>query len=320
MTKRWLLAIAALALISTRASANDLPIQIPYTGFLQQSGTAFSGAIPIQVTLTATDSSGVKTTWTESHPTVPVNGGRFNILLGSITPITPGFINTALASGLPLTLSVQVNGVLLNGTQTIYASAFANATTGAKSSPSGFTANGAVTINDPADATSSLLTTVIDALQVTGVGVPGSRLIRLFDNVNVAGMLTAGVGISTPTLHVTTFDTCPSDYTTTVSLPHSTLCVKVVATGGTNRYVDALDTCNSFEGGRLCTYQQLRRYCLVSTEPTKLTGNSWFGDRAGDSGAVYTNSGNCDDFDGAASTNTTGMPTAYCCLEWMKYY
>jgi hypothetical protein len=137
---------------------------------------------------------------------------------------------------------------------------------------------------------------------------------------NITGNGTVGGGLTTATLDVTTFDTCPASYTTTVSLPHSTLCVKVVPTGGTGRYVDGLDTCNAAEGGRLCTYQQLRRYCLVSPEPTKLTVNSWFGDRAGDSTADYINGGSCDDFDGATSTNSTTLPTAYCCLEWMKYY
>jgi hypothetical protein len=231
MKRSRLLLAAALALISSRASA-DLPIQIPYTGFLQQSGTAFSGAIPIQVTLTATDSSGIKTTWTESHATVPVNNGRFNILLGSITPIPPGFINTALASGIPLTLAVIVNGVPLNGTQTIYPSAFANTTTAAKSSASDFIVNGALRIQNtlsniiqfifPGDTAggggiSYRPASAPNALAIDGAGISPNRSVLLRDNVNVNGNLAtvgqvqAGAGVAPDV--VTRFFLVNSDWT-----------------------------------------------------------------------------------------------------------
>jgi hypothetical protein len=197
------------------------------------------------------------------------------------------------------------------------------------------TIGGTLTINDLADATSSLLSTVIDALQITGVGVAGSRLIRLFDNVNVSGTLTAGGGISTPTLDVTKFDTCPKGYTV-VSLPHSTLCVQNIplptpGSPASNNYFAAELACNQTAGGQLCTHQQMLRYCisnLPNPNPTNTTVptvplvlNSWIGERAGDSLAIFININDCNDFDGAANSGTTGTVTgAYCCLEWMKYF
>jgi hypothetical protein len=200
-----------LVLISTRAAAGDLPIQIPYTGFLQNHGMPFNGSVAVQVTLTATDATGTQTAWTETHPTVMVASGRFNIILGSITPIAPTFVATALASGTPLTLSVAVNGTQLMGTQTIYPSAFASASTAAKSSPSDFQVNGALTFQDiirnviswifPGDAPNGIAyrpAGAPDALTISGAGTAvGMRLIRLFDNINVGGSITSGGDITT---------------------------------------------------------------------------------------------------------------------------
>jgi hypothetical protein len=138
---------------------------------------------------------------------------------------------------------------------------------------------------------------------------------------NITGNGTLGGSLSASTLDVTTFDTCPANYFT-VSLAHSTLCVQwIPLTAPAVLYVDALDQCNALGGARLCTYQQLRRYCLVSPEtPSKLTVNSWLGDRAGDSIADWVNAADCNDFDATASSAATSVTGAYCCLEWMKYH
>ncbi|GAB4322453.1 MAG: tail fiber domain-containing protein [Candidatus Zixiibacteriota bacterium] len=89
MTQRcWLTTILVLALILMARSAHAaVPLLINYQGILSDStGVAYDTSVAMTFTIYNAASGGI-VEWTESHATVPVVEGRFNVLLGSITPI-----------------------------------------------------------------------------------------------------------------------------------------------------------------------------------------------------------------------------------------
>jgi hypothetical protein len=80
-----------------------------------------------------------------------------------------------------------------------------------------------------------------------------------------------------------------------------------------------MDRCyNTHSGGQLCTYAQLRRSCAnAGLQPAD---GGWLADRLADDTVIYTNSVDCNNFDGTSGTlNGATQVAMYCCLEWMKY-
>jgi len=106
--------------------------------------------------------------------------------------------------------------------------------------------------------------------------------------------------------------TCPTGYTL-VNLTRSTLCVQRQTE--TTTWIVASDNCNA-TGARLCTYQQVRRFCNAGNA---LVAESWLADRVADDDALYTNQTDCNNFDGVSAALGTTRAGRYCCIEWMKY-
>jgi hypothetical protein len=90
MRKDIFAALLSLVLFSTAALA-DVPGLISYQGTLtDDSGVALDTTVSMTFTI-YTDSTGPSFLWTETQPSVVVNHGLFNVLLGRVNPI-PGTV------------------------------------------------------------------------------------------------------------------------------------------------------------------------------------------------------------------------------------
>ena len=80
-----------------------VPSTIGYQGFLTSAnGTPVDGAVVMTFRLYAADSGG-SPLWTETQLSVNVSGGVFEVVLGSLTPLTP------LAFDVPYWLTTAIN-------------------------------------------------------------------------------------------------------------------------------------------------------------------------------------------------------------------
>ncbi len=99
------------ALFSSRLSAQTRPT-ISYQGMLETSGTPVSGSQSMALSI-YTSATGGTALWSETQ-TVDVENGIFNVLLGSVKPLTPFldfkqqyYFSIAVAGGAELTPRFQ---------------------------------------------------------------------------------------------------------------------------------------------------------------------------------------------------------------------
>lgn len=77
--------------------------QIAFQGFLTENGTAKNGTVSMVATIYNAITGGTNL-WTETHASVPVTNGVFNIALGSVVPLeVPDF------TGAPIYLGIAIN-------------------------------------------------------------------------------------------------------------------------------------------------------------------------------------------------------------------
>ncbi len=92
-----------------RPAMGGVPMLIHYQGQLHNGGGPVSGLFPMQFALYATESGG-SPLWSESYPSIAVNGGVFTVLLGAATPLPMG----SLFTGAPLWIETTVDGNVLS--------------------------------------------------------------------------------------------------------------------------------------------------------------------------------------------------------------
>src|ERR1051325_11281762 len=78
-------AILLLACLAPHAMA-QVPRTFSYQGVLEENGQPASGTKQIQVSLFDAETGGTKV-WSETHTSVSLNRGTFDLMLGSVTPI-----------------------------------------------------------------------------------------------------------------------------------------------------------------------------------------------------------------------------------------
>jgi hypothetical protein len=102
-----------------------------------------------------------------------------------------------------------------------------------------------------------------------------------------------------------------------VSTARSTLCVyrANISAGWSLGSQDCRDFVGP--GSHVCRHEEVRRAC--NTSGMALTTSTWMADRTGDDTALFTNSADCNNFDGEASALNGFQQGTYCCMEWMKY-
>ena len=156
------------ALVLTMSVLAAVPAMINYQGYLTDSGgTPVTGPVSTMAFALWTAESGGNASWSETHATVTVTNGVFNVLLGSVTPITLDFSQTYW-------LETTVNGETLSPRQSLVSVGYA------------FRAEYANNVDDAdADATNELNTSVtflitddlISVLTITDAG--GAKVVDL---------------------------------------------------------------------------------------------------------------------------------------------
>jgi len=93
MKRATILTAIALTVMMAALAAADVPEMINYQGRLENSsGDPIDTTVLMAFSICA-DSLGSACTWTEVHPSVVVTNGMFNVILGSVEPITTGDFN-----------------------------------------------------------------------------------------------------------------------------------------------------------------------------------------------------------------------------------
>ena len=97
-------------LVVAAAVLADVPQLISYQGYLTdvKTGTALSGQHDVVFRLYTSESGG-SAIWEEMHGKVNIDGGLFNVMLGSVMPFAP-----YLDFSQPYWLEVSVDGVALS--------------------------------------------------------------------------------------------------------------------------------------------------------------------------------------------------------------
>jgi hypothetical protein len=109
-----------------------VPRQIPYRGVLEQNGAPVDSAV-LPMTFTLWDAAeGGTQLWSEDHPTVAVQGGRFSVALGEFTAIPAVLFTQA-----DLHLQVSVSGTQLQGRQRLYSVPYAHHSAASSATPAG---------------------------------------------------------------------------------------------------------------------------------------------------------------------------------------
>jgi hypothetical protein len=89
-----------LASMTATLHAQSVPTKITYQGILYESGSPFTGTKNFVFTIG---------TWTETQNNVAVTGGRYSVILGSVTPLSADLFKNSSN----LVLSIQANGTNL---------------------------------------------------------------------------------------------------------------------------------------------------------------------------------------------------------------
>ena len=133
-----ILSLALLALLSgalALPARAQVPGRVNFQGLLLDSaGQPLTGTVSLQLQLFAAASGG-SALWTETHAAVSVSEGIYDVVLGSLTPLTP-----ALFSASPRYLQVTVNGQVLSPRREFVAVPFALKADAANSATSAGTA------------------------------------------------------------------------------------------------------------------------------------------------------------------------------------
>jgi hypothetical protein len=113
-----LLVAVAGCLIAAAGSA-AVPARLNYQGYLTDAIGALNGTYDMTFRLYA-DSTGGAALWTEAYAGVRVSGGVFNVLLGSLSPLSPSMFD-----GRSLWIETQVGGATLGPRSPIVTVAYA---------------------------------------------------------------------------------------------------------------------------------------------------------------------------------------------------
>jgi hypothetical protein len=117
---RSLALLALLSEVLALPARAQVPGRVNFQGLLLDSaGQPLTGTVSLQLQLFAAASGG-SALWTETHASVSVTNGIYDVVLGSLTPLTP-----ALFSASPRYLQVTVNGQVLSPRREFVAVPFA---------------------------------------------------------------------------------------------------------------------------------------------------------------------------------------------------
>jgi hypothetical protein len=81
-----ILAALVLLVIIPSLCLSAVPLRVNYQGYLTSSGAPFDGTVPMTFSV-YTALSGGSALWTETHASVAVTNGVYNIILGSVDPL-----------------------------------------------------------------------------------------------------------------------------------------------------------------------------------------------------------------------------------------
>ncbi len=115
-----LIAVLIIPVEAANEPDADIPYLINYQGNLSDhdSGLPLTGTVSLTFSLFPLETDG-KASWTETHPSVVLNSGIFNVILGSVTPLDPG---TGLAE--ESWLEIQIKDEKLTPRQRLTATAY----------------------------------------------------------------------------------------------------------------------------------------------------------------------------------------------------